>query len=260
MLATLTPAEVVGRLRREHERALADGSPVALAFDADGTLWSGDVGIDLFEAALAEGALRPAALAALQAEAAHLGVDAPGGSTEVARALYAEYAAGRYHEPRAFAMMAWAFAGYTTAELASFVDAVLGRAAIRSRLQAAVLPVLEWAAGAGVPAHVVSASPYAAVVAGAAHLGIDAARVLAMTPAMDGAALAPRLGGPVVYAEGKLEALRSLADRPILLGAFGDSAYDAPMLRAARLPVAVDPKPSLLAVAAEIPGLVELCP
>jgi phosphoserine phosphatase len=40
--------------------------------------------------------------------------------------------------------------------------------------------------------------------------------------------------------------------------AFGDSAFDLPMLGAARCAVAIRPKPGLLARANECPGLLEL--
>lgn len=43
-----------------------------------------------------------------------------------------------------------------------------------------------------------------------------------------------------------------------LLGAFGDSAYDAAMLRVARVPVAVTPAPRLVALLPGIAGVSEL--
>ena len=99
------------------------------------------------------------------------------------------------------------------------------------------------------------------MLAAAARLGIAGDRVAAMTPAVgqDGVLL-PRLAGPVVYGEGKLAALDRLcpAARGVLLAAFGDSAYDAHLLRAARIPVAVAPTPALVALAPSIPGLVVL--
>jgi phosphatidylglycerophosphatase C len=41
-----------------------------------------------------------------------------------------------------------------------------------------------------------------------------------------------------------------------ILGAFGDSTYDAALLRAARVPVAVYPSKGLLDLAPTIPGVV----
>ena len=62
-LCVLSPEDVVARL--------AEGaSPgAALAFDADGTLWSGDIGIDAFEALLEKRGVRGLALSSLRTEA-----------------------------------------------------------------------------------------------------------------------------------------------------------------------------------------------
>jgi phosphoserine phosphatase len=48
-----------------------------------------------------------------------------------------------------------------------------------------------------------------------------------------------------------------LGARP-LYAAFGDNAFDVPMLREARVPVAIRPKPRLVERAGEIPGLLVL--
>jgi phosphatidylglycerophosphatase C len=103
---------------------------------------------------------------------------------------------------------------------------------------------------------VVSASPLAIVEAGAALVGVSADRVIAMRPNTRSGHVAPGLDGPVVYGEGKLTALRSMRPESPILGAFGDSTYDAALLRAARVPVAVYPSKGLLDLAPTIPGVV----
>lgn len=64
-----------------------------------------------------------------------------------------------------------------------------------------------------------------------------------------------RLDGPFVYGPGKVEAMRSFAERHgIDLGAsyaYSDSLSDLPMLRAVGNPVAVNPDPPLAAIARE---------
>jgi phosphoserine phosphatase len=252
-----TAARIVGRLAEERARAPL-GAPCLLAFDADGTLWDGDVGFDLFEALMATRGAREDALDALEREAEEFEVHAPGDANDVATALFAAYGEHRYPEPRAFAMMAWAFAGYRQDELHEFVAQVLRRNNLEARVHAELAPILAWATAEGVETMVVSASPRAVVVAGVALLGIPPERVLAMTPAIEDGRIAPRLTGPIVYAEGKLDVLRAARPSAALLGAFGDTVYDGPMLRAARVPVAVHAKTSLVEVAATIPGLVAL--
>lgn len=247
----IDPARVVELLERER----AEGDGAVIATDADGTLWSGDVGEDLFEALLAAGGVRAAAQEALVAEAVAFDLPTKGDGNALARALYEAFQKARYPLDRAFSMMAWAFAGWTRAELAAFVADVVVRAGLAARLRPELAHVLRFCEERGIPVYVVSASPIAIVTAGAALAGIHAERVIAMQPLIAGDCVAPALGGPLVYGEGKLTALRAVCPAPIL-GAFGDSSYDAPMLRAARVPVAVHPSKGLLELASTIPGLV----
>jgi phosphatidylglycerophosphatase C len=252
-----TVGEILARL--DAERVKLPGAGIAT--DADGTIWDGDVGIDLFEALLAEGGVRDAARGALAEEARAHGVAPDGDANAVAAALYRAYQDERYAPDRAFATMAWVFAGWRRDELSAFCERVLDAGRIEARVRPALRAVLDWARERGVDVYVVSASAREVVVAAAARLGIAAERVAAMTPAVgaDGVLL-PELAGPIVYGEGKLAALERA--RPgaskALLAAFGDSAYDAPMLRAARVPVAVTPAPALVALAPTIAGLVVL--
>jgi phosphoserine phosphatase len=65
---------------------------------------------------------------------------------------------------------------------------------------------------------------------------------------------------PVPYAEMKATYGRKLIGEARWLGAFGDSAFDADMLQAAEVRVAVRPKPGLRAQAERLQGLVQLRP
>ena len=113
-----------------------------------------------------------------------------------------------------------------------------------------------WAARSGVDAYIVSASPIWIIQAGAALLGLPPDRGIAMAPAVRGGVIEPRIEGPICYGPGKLEKIRATRPSAVLLGAFGDSAWDAAMLRAARVPVAVAPSEGLLKMAETIPNLV----
>jgi phosphoserine phosphatase len=120
------------------------------------------------------------------------------------------------------------------------------------------LPILEWAKAENVAVWVVSASPFWIVETGVAMLGIPAAHVVAMTPRLAGDRIEPALGAPAVYGPAKPQSLFGKKPGTTLLGAFGDSSYDAALLAASRVPVAVRPKRGLLERAAEVPGLVVL--
>jgi phosphatidylglycerophosphatase C len=68
----------------------------------------------------------------------------------------------------------------------------------------------------------------------------------------------PSVVRPIPYGPGKVMQLRAkLGARP-LYAAFGDNAFDVPMLREARIPVAIRPKPRLVERASEIPNLLIL--
>ncbi|MDI1446076.1 HAD family hydrolase [Polyangium sp. 6x1] len=250
-----TPEGVVRRLVAARAALPREEDPV-LAFDADGTLWSGDVGNDLFEALIEEAVVREEAREALIVEAHAAGVKADGSTIDIAQGLYRALADGTYEEARAFAMMAWVFAGFSLAEAEGFARRVVASRGLEARLHRFLLPILAWAEAEKVPVWVVSASPRWIVEIGVALLGIPANRVVAMTPRMQDGRITAELAGRPVYGDNKPIALREACPGATLLGAFGDSSYDVPMLAASRVPVGVRPKAGLLARAAEVPELV----
>jgi phosphatidylglycerophosphatase C len=249
-------AEVIALLSAELDRR---GGGV-LATDADGTLWDGDVAVDIFEALLEVEGVREAARDALAADAEAIGLTTQGKSpTALARALYAAYAVDRYPYGRVFSMMTWAFAGWHEDELHAFAQRVLDEGRIEARIRPEMQRILAWAEARKVQVIVVSASPLVIVEAGAARLGASVARSIAMTPAIGAdRVLLSRLEGREIYGEGKVHALAEVGVTEPLLAAFGDSHHDAPMLRASRVPVAVTPSRRLLEIASTIAGLIEL--
>jgi len=252
--ARLSPTELIERL----EQAWTHRSgPVIMASDGDGTIWRGDIGEEMFLAALRREALHEVARQPLLAEAAAHGVaiEAAAAAGEIGAKLVEALATGTYPEEPAFGMMAWAFAGWTESELAAFSDEVLDDFDFAGALRAELQPVLAWARKRDVPFWLVSASPLAIVAAAARRLGIPGDRVVAMEPALAGDVVQPRLAKPATHGEGKLTRLRMATELP-LLAAFGDSGYDAAMLRAAEVPVAVHPKAELRKLETELRELV----
>jgi HAD superfamily phosphoserine phosphatase-like hydrolase len=239
------------------ERALPGA---VLASDADGTIWSGDIGIDTFERMLERRAFRAEAGAALAREGAAHGIETPSDPTEAARALYRAFEKGDYPERDAFQMMAWAFAGYRVDEVRAFGRDVVDAVGLASRLHPEALPILHWAKAKGVPLYVVSASCEIVVRAALEKLALPVTDVFGMSPAVENGVVVAGVNEPVTYGPGKVEALRRGTRGGRLIGAFGDSAYDLAMLAEAGVGVAVRPKPELRARAATCPGLVELAP
>ena len=243
---TLAPEKLVDELRV----MLGDSDPssVVLAFDGDGTLWSGDVGEDLFHAAIRESFLLEAALPALIVEAERYHVPlgpAEADANGVARALLASYLAGQYPERETCAMMTWCYAGRPLRDVEELAALVLAHENFKSRLTPELAPILRWSREASVRCVLISASPRAVVEAAAAQWGFDPHDVAAATPAVSDGIVAPRMAGPVPYAEDKLTAGRALFGDARWLCAFGDNVFDIDMLRTAELGVAVRPKPKL---------------
>ncbi len=259
-LPRVSAAELIDRLARARDKAPA-GAPCVVAFDADGTIWRGDVGVDLFEAFLAEETIRPSAARALEALARDVGIAQGEAPAAIARALYTSWEKGltpACPEDKTFAMMVWLYAGLTEDEMHAYARKVLERVGIVDRIRPEVREVVAWARANDVEVLVASASPRAPVIEGVAHIGIGPESVFAMTPRIEGGVLQAELTGVFVYAEGKATAVRQGRPGAAVLAGFGDSAYDAALLRLGAVPVAIGPGPGLLRAAPTVPGLIEL--
>lgn len=231
-----------------------------VASDGDGTLWSGDVGEDLFHAFIERGRVCEPGLSALRREALEHAVSDAGTGTDVARRIDEAYEQGRFPEERMFEIMAWCFAGWTRAEATAFARETVERAGVKGRLHPEALRLLDRARQAGLEVVLVSASPLAVVEAAGALAGFDADHVVAARCRYEGDIVQAEVERPIPYAGGKVANLRArIGDRP-LLAALGDNAFDVEMLASARVGVAVRPKPRLRERAPLVPGLVELAP
>src|SRR6185503_6775037 len=150
-LPLVTSDEVIARLQGLVASPGFEQKDMLLAFDADGTLWSGDVGIDNFEALLTRGGILPAALTTLRDEAASAGLPLADDPTAQARILYEVYARGAHPEENAFRVMACAFAGYREEAVRSFAADVARAAGLRARLHSELTPIVTWAARQRIP-------------------------------------------------------------------------------------------------------------
>ena len=247
-------SEIVARIHAAKDAA----SGGAVAFDGDGTLWSGDVGEDFFLGMIEARDIRPLATNALRVEAAAASISDAGTGAEVARRLYDAYLAHRFDEERICEIMTWVAAEYTEAELRAFCDDLLVRRRLQGRLHEEVAAVVRFTKENAIDTFLVSASPSFVVEAGAKIAGISPLNVVAARAHFDGAKMAASVVRPIPYGPGKVTRLRErIGGRP-LYAAFGDNAFDVPMLREATVKVAVRPKPRLEERAHEVPGLVQI--
>ena len=246
----VTPAQLIAELRPRIET----GQPCALAFDADGTLWSGDVGDDVFRFAVVHGRLREAARAALEGEAEARGFQTFADVNDTAKHLFEMYVAKRYPEREMCELMTWCYAGHTLAEMRELVAEALTSTNLALRLHQELRPILEFARGQGVRTIVVSASPRVSVEVAASSWGFAPADIAAGTPRFVDGVICAEMDGVVPYGATKCSAGRALLADARWLASFGDNVFDLEMLREAELGIAVRPKPALETRLGEVPG------
>ncbi len=237
------------------ELSSSSGPRGAIAFDGDGTLWSGDVGEDYFFALLESKDIREEATSELRRAARGANLDDHGTGAEIARRLYDAYLEGTYREERICEVMTWIFAGRSLVAARDFAASVVGARFAETRAHVEVRTVLDHAATAGYAVWVVSASPRPVVEVAAAALGVAADHVLAATPRLAGDHILADVERPIPYGPGKAAAITRAIGGASLEAAFGDNAFDTDMLCATRRPIAVRPKERLLERASLVPGL-----
>jgi phosphatidylglycerophosphatase C len=232
-------------------RARTSGSS-GLAFDADGTLWAGDAGEDVFEAACEHELIRTEARDALEQVASAHGIARDGTPSALARRLYEAYRRHALDELLTCEVMTFCYAGFTIDELGELARRVLTEKNLSTRTRSMLRPVLEFAAKEGLRVVVISASPEIIVTEGLRIAGIEVDELGGARAAIEGTRISPRLAGRVPYGHEKTVVGKRLLGASNWLGSFGDNAFDVDMLKAARIGVAVCPKPAL---AARLEGL-----
>jgi phosphatidylglycerophosphatase C len=247
-----------GQLITELDQRVPGDRPSALAFDADGTLWSGDVGDDVFRYAVAHGRLREPARREIDHQAQSRGFEVFADLNHTAQHLFDAYVAGLYPERDICELMTWCYAGHTLSEMRELAREALEATKHAHRLHLELGPVLEFARGRGLRTIVVSASPRATVELAASAWGFAAHDIAASTPRIEAGVLEPEMDGALPYAQAKCVAGRALLGTSHWLASFGDNVFDLEMLREAEFAVAVRPKPALQARLGEIPGVLLL--
>ena len=205
---------------RAQLQALLDAGPRqgAVAFDADGTLWRGDVGEDLLRYLLAQKLLP--AVAGRQR-------------------VYEEYERRVAKDPAdAYGWAVEIMAGVNETQLAQHCETFFTQR-YAGRVFNYVRPLLKTLESLGLHTYVVSASPVWAVIPGAQALGIPPERVIAVTSEVEQGVLTDRLLKPIPCGEGKVHALKARALEPLL--AVGNGELDLPMLQYAKAGWAVAP-------------------
>lgn len=246
--------EIIGAI----DEARAHESGGAIAFDGDGTLWAGDSGEDFFGALLERG-VHDFAREALVREATEEGLDTRGTPREIAHRIHQAYLDGSFPEERVCEIMTWCAAGWQRDELDRFCAELVDIVGLRDRLHGEAVRIVEHARKVGVEIFLISASPRAIVEQAAKLVGIPTSHAVAARERCEGDIVQCAVERPIPYGDGKVTHLRQrIGQGRVLYAAFGDNAFDVPMLREACHPVAIRPKARLIDRAAEVPRLVVL--
>jgi phosphatidylglycerophosphatase C len=238
----LTAEQIITEL----ESMTTDKKAGGIAFDGDGTLWSGDVGEEACEHAIERGAIQQAAREALEREARAFDLDTHGSAGAIAKRLVEAFRSGHYPESRVCEMMVWCYAGWTESDVREHVRRTLASPESRVAAYRPLMPIIEWARQRGLRCIVISASPKLVVEEAARSLGFESDDVVAGQAYVSAGRIEPALASPIPYGETKAGSGRAVFGERPWLATFGDNAFDLEMLRAARLPIAVRPKQRLL--------------
>jgi phosphoserine phosphatase len=200
---------------REAFLSRLSGPPGLAAFDADGTLWDGDLGEAVLRELVARGQL----------------IDAPSDP-------WAEYL-GRFEQsPGA----AFAYAGRLMAGLSEELVREVSARVYDADFRRCVFPEARWLlrtlVDRGWEVYIVSASIRWSIEVAARDFGLTPQRVVALDLETEAGLITDRVLEPIPTLEGKPALLRARAGRPPDL-AFGNSMLDLPLLLSAAIPIGV---------------------
>ena len=261
----MTPLQLLDTLeahRAAHQSR--DNEPPVLAFDGDGTLWSGDVGEDAFEHFVAQSLFKDCAHAPLNALCRDEGIREGSSASQAASHLLAAFREQRLGELTACEMMTWAYMGWEPKALHETLVPLLRERELVHRLFAPLQQVLKWTEQNGLRSLVISASPKFVIdaaldVVGAHPSNVAAGQLLLRADPDSGRQILDRhFEYPLPYAEQKVASIERLAPGAPVLAAFGDNIFDFEMLSRANVPVAVRPKTALENALHRLPACVRL--
>jgi HAD superfamily phosphoserine phosphatase-like hydrolase len=197
--------------------------PALAVFDCDGTLWAGDAGERFFDWELQRGLVSPEADRRI-------------------RARYAEYKEGRVSEDDMCGEMVTLHRGLSESAVEE-----AARAFFEANFAVQIFPemraLVQRLGQAGCDVWAVSSTNQWVIEAGMTAFGIPPNRILAAAVEVENGMVTERLIR-VPSGEGKAKAIREVIRRDPDV-AFGNSRWDAAMLKIARHAFAVNPNPDL---------------
>ena len=223
-----------------HLDALIQRGSGVVVFDADGTLWSNDVGVDFFDWEVHTSRLLA-------------------GPLLEARRLRQAFDNGEIGDREMWSALATSQVGLEEAVVADWA-ATFFRREYRTRVFAPMRALVAALQRAGVEVWICSASQRWIVEAGARDMGVPTDRVVAVAARVADGRITDQLIEPMPYKAGKVAAIRQVIGRtPDLV--FGNSEGDAEMLAFARIAaIVINPSESFAAYCEEQGWLIQRFP
>lgn len=203
--------------------------PRVIAFDCDGTLWSGDAGADFMYWEIEQKLL-------------------PDETSHWLLARYKEYLAGKVSEEDMCGEMVQVHRGIPVTKIVAAAKRFFAEV-VERRIFPEMQELAHRLIAAGREVWAVSSTNDWVVIEGVKRFGIPAGRVLAASvKSVNGVATDELIQIP--SDEGKRTALRKVLTRKLDVS-FGNSIHDVAMLELAEHPFAINPNPDLAAIAKE---------
>lgn len=206
--------------------------PRVAAFDCDGTLWSGDIGVDFFEWELTNEEVFPQPQRDIPAKSM--------------RERYAAYKRGEVDETTMCGEMVTMHRGISESKIMSAAARFFDEFFV-SQIFPEMRELVRRLQQNGCEIWAVSSSNEWVIRAGMKYFGIAESRILAAKVEVEKGIATDRLIR-VPSGDGKPEALREVVKQPID-ATFGNSRWDAEMLAMAKHAFAINPNPDLEATA-----------
>lgn len=205
-------------------RLLASTTRGPATFDADGTLWGGDVGEGFFQWMM---------------EKHHY----PAERAPELRRAWSRYKGGQLSGEKMYELMVTSMAGMRETDVQRLAVRYFDQRHSR-HIYTPMQTLVSTLEATGFSPWVVSGSPRWVVEAGARHFGISRDHVIGLSVRVENGRLTDEIIRPVPWKEGKAQRiLQQLGRRPVI--AAGNSQGDTQMLKiASELPLVINPAPS----------------
>lgn len=248
----------IAGLKERLKPLLEVSEPGAVVFDADGTLWSHDVGVMAFNWSIHHGLLRAEAFDPLDNFARSQQLVTAGKTVSaLAREIQWAFEHGQIESRAAAEMQVWVYAGMSESEFRTTVCDALEINNHRQTLHNPVLELADWIRSVGGTSLIVSASPQWVVEEAAREFGFSERDIVAGRPNLSFdqrqvATIRAGLSQPLPYGPEKVIAGRHLMGNRLWIAALGDSSFDVEMFQEAQVAVGVGEKPEMLAGLAQL--------